>query len=64
MQIIFDRNTEEKKRLKLSDYLNQFSGITAILKALEDLASSCFTPWNPAAKAIHLHKMSGRFTPR
>ena len=42
--IIFDRNTEEKKHLKLSDFLNQFQGIITILNALQDLASMHCNP--------------------
>ena len=48
--MVFDRNTEEEKHLKLSGYLNQFQDIIAILKALQGLTSTCFTPWTPAAK--------------
>ena len=55
--IIFDRNTEEEKHLKLSDYLNQV--FKAILKALQDLASMSFTSWTPIAELTQLHKFSG-----
>ena len=42
--IIFDRNTEEEKCLKLSDFLNQFQGILTILNALQGLASMHCNP--------------------
>ena len=35
---------QEQKHLALSEYLNQFYGIIAILKALQGLASKGFTP--------------------
>ena len=35
---------QEEKHLTLSHYLNQFSGIRAILKALQGLASKPFNP--------------------
>ena len=57
IHIIFYRNKEEEKCLKLSDYLNQLQGIIAILKALQGLASMCFTSWTPTAKTTQLYKM-------
>ena len=42
--IFFDRNTDEEKHLKLSNHLNQFYGIIAILKGLQSWAFIYFNP--------------------
>ena len=50
----------EEKHLSLSDYLNQIHGPLATLSALQRFGFF----WTPAAKAIRLQELAGRYRPR
>ena len=59
-----------KQKYRGENYCDQvtisiiFKDIIAILKALQGLGSTHFTPQTPKAKASQSHKMFGYFTPR
>ena len=51
------------EHIKLDDYLNQIWGIMAILKALQDLTSMCFTPELQLQKQLNQTKCLVDFLP-
>ena len=54
---------QEEKHPKLSNYLSQFQGIVAILKALQGLASTRFTPGLQLQRQLNYIKCPVAFLP-